>query len=126
MRDFRGLKVWQKAYHFTLEIYKVTRKFPREELYSLTSQTRRSAASIPANIAEGCGRSGAAELNRYLQIAMGSASELEFHILMAHDLGFLAHADFQALSQEVVDVKRMLTSFSQKLRMDCSILKTGL
>lgn len=102
----------------TLEIYKVTRKFPREELYSLTSQTRRSAASISANIAEGCGRSGAAELNRYLQIAMGSASELEFHILMAHDLGFLAHADFQALSQEVVDVKRMLTSFSQKLKMD--------
>lgn len=78
----------------TLEIYKVTRKFPREELYSLTSQTRRSAPSISANIAESCGRSGAAELNRYLQIAMGSASELEFHILMAHDLGFLSHADF--------------------------------
>ncbi|HXJ93219.1 MAG TPA: four helix bundle protein [Terriglobia bacterium] len=70
----------------TLNIYKATRTFPRDELYGLTSQTRRAAASVAANIAEGCGRMGGAEFSRFLQIAMGSASELEFHLLLAHDL----------------------------------------
>ncbi len=117
MRDFRELKVWQKAYRLTLNIYKVTRKFPREELYSLTSQTRRSAASIPANIAEGCGRNGASELHRFFQIATGSASELEFHIMLANDLGLLPPEDFEALSGQVIEVKKMLTSFSKALKM---------
>lgn len=122
MRDICGLKVWPKACHLTLEIYKVTRKFPEEELHNLASQTRRPAPPIPANMAGGCGRSGAAELNRYLQIAMGSANELKSHIPMAHDLGFLASADFQTSSREVVDVKRMLTSFRRKPKMDGRIL----
>ncbi len=76
MRNFKELKVWQKSHQLTLAIYKATGKFPKEEIYGLTSQVRRASASIAANIAEGCGRSGEAELGRFLQIAMGSASEL--------------------------------------------------
>ena len=89
MKDFRNLKVWEKSHQLALAVYKATSTFPRHELYGLTSQIRRACASIPANIAEGCGRSGDAELARFLQIAMGSASELEYHLLLARDLGFL-------------------------------------
>ena len=115
MRDFRGLKVWQKSYRLTLDAYKAFRQFPRHELYGITSQIRRAAASIPANIAEGCGRSSAAELARFVQIAMGSASELEFHLLLAHDLDLLSQDNYGPLSQQVVEVKRMLTSLWQRL-----------
>lgn len=90
MKDFRNLKVWEKSHQLALAVYKATSTFPRHELYGLTSQIRRACASIPANIAEGCGRSGDAELARFLQIAMGSASELEYHLLLARDLGFLS------------------------------------
>jgi len=83
MRDFRQIKVWVKAHSLTLEIYKATTRFPREELYGLTSQLRRSSASIPANIAEGFGRGGNAELARFLQIGLGSAYEFEYHISWA-------------------------------------------
>ena len=116
MRDFRELKVWEKSFRLTLDVYKSTRRFPKEELYGLTSQVRRAAASIPANIAEGCGRTGAAELGRFIQIAMGSASEVEFHLLLARDLGLLDAADSERLSGQVIEVKRMLTSFWQKLK----------
>ncbi len=102
----------------TLAVYKATAKFARGELYGLTSQIRRSCASILANIAEGCGRSGDAELARFLRIAMGSASELEYHLLLAHDLNLLDDADYERLTREVIEVKRMLTSFVQKLTAD--------
>ncbi len=118
MRDFRDLKVWEKSHHLTLAVYKVTTTFPRDELYGLTSQIRRSCASIPANIAEGCGRNGDAELARFLQIAMGSASELEYHLLLAHDLDLLNSSDYERLTGDVTEVKRMLTSFIQKLNAD--------
>jgi four helix bundle protein len=118
LRDFRSLKVWGKAYQLTLEVYKVTRRFPKDELYGLTSQTRRAAASVAANIAEGCGRTGSAELSRFIQIAMGSASELEFHLLLARDLELLDTREFDSLSKQVVEVKRMLTAFWQKLKAD--------
>src|SRR5205809_2921123 len=108
MRDFREIKVWERAHELTLEIYKATAKFPREEIYGLTSQTRRSSSSSPANIAEGCGR-GNAELARFLQIGLGSASELEYHILLAHDLTFLPVAVYDLLQSRVTEVKRMLT-----------------
>ena len=116
MRDFRTLKVWEKSHQLTLDVYKATVRFPRDELYGLTSQIRRACASIPANIAEGCGRSGDAELARFLQIAMGSASELEYHLLLAHDLGFLNHPDYEPLAERTVEIKRMLTSFIKRLR----------
>jgi four helix bundle protein len=116
MRDFRGMKVWEKGHQLALATYMATAAFPREEAYGLTSQIRRSSTSIPANIAEGCGRSGGAEFARFLQIAMGSASELEYHLLLAHDLGLLCNSDHERLESDVTEVKRMLSSLIQRLR----------
>ena len=118
MRNFRELKVWEKGHRLTLAVYESTAKFPRDELYGLTSQIRRSCSSIPANIAEGCGRNGDTELARFLGIAMGSASELEYHLLLAHDLNLLETTEYRELTGEVTEVKRMLTSFIQKLKAD--------
>ncbi len=117
-KDFRQLHVWKKAHCLTTELYKATTTFPKEEMYGLTSQIRRSCASIPANIAEGCGRGSDAELARFLQIAMGSASELEYHVLLAHDLVLLPAPDYDRFSTDVIEIKRMLTSFIQRLKAD--------
>ena len=102
-----------------LAVYRTTMTFPQEELYGLTSQIRRSCASIPANIAEGCGRRGDAELARFLQIAMGSASELEYHLLLARDLNLLKSLDYEHFTNDVIEVKRMLVSFIKKLNAEC-------
>ncbi|MFN2514944.1 MAG: four helix bundle protein [Pyrinomonadaceae bacterium] len=118
MRDFRQIKVWVKAHSLTLEIYKATAQFPRAELYGLTSQLRRSSASIPANIAEGFGRGGNVELARFLQIGLGSAYELEYHILLANDLGLINRIVHEQLVQRTVEVKRMLASLLVKVRSD--------
>ena len=100
----------------TLAVYKATATFPSEELYGLTSQMRRSCAAISANVAEGCGRGSNADLARFLQIAFGSASELENHLLLARDLSFLQPADHKRLSEEVIEIQRMLTSFIKRLK----------
>ncbi|MDD5771898.1 MAG: four helix bundle protein [bacterium] len=118
MKNFRELKVWEKSHELTLAVYKATSSFPKNELFGLTSQIRRSCASIPANIAEGCGRKGEAELSRFFQIAMGSACELEYHLLLTHDLELLSHSDFQCLTEKVIEIKRMITSFIKKLNAD--------
>ena len=118
MKDFKKQKVWQKSHQLTLDIYKVTENFPKEELYGLTNQIRRSCASIPANIAEGCGRNSDADFSRFLLIAMSSATELEYHLLLAHDLEILNDLNFEKLSKETVEVKKMLTSFIKKLKAD--------
>lgn len=118
LRDFKKLKVWQKGHGLALAVYNATTSFPKEEIYGLTSQIRRSCVSICANIAEGCGRDGEAELARFFRIGMGSASELEYHLLLAYDLGFLKTTDHKQLNNEVIEVKRMLTSFIQKLKAD--------
>jgi len=118
LRDFRSLKVWRKAHDLTLAVYQATRRFPKEELFGLTSQIRRSCESIPANIAEGCGRDGGAELNRFLQIAMGSASELEYHLLLSQDLKLLSDLQHKHLSGDLIEVKRMLASLIQKLKAE--------
>lgn len=110
MKDFRSLKVWEKAHPLALEVYRATRTFPDDERFGLTSQLRRAAVSIPANIAEGCGRAGGAELGRFLAIAMGSASEVEYHLFLARDLGYLSSADHDRLSAAVTEVKQMLAS----------------
>jgi four helix bundle protein len=89
VQSFRNLKVWQKAHFMTLDVYRSTKAFPKEELYGLTSQMRRAASSIGANIAEGCCKNGDRDFARFLQIAVGSAGELEYHALLAHDLGLL-------------------------------------
>jgi four helix bundle protein len=116
VRDFRELKVWQKGHRLVLDVYEATGRFPRQETYGLTTQLRRSCASIPANIAEGCGRSGEVELGRFMLIAMGSASELEYHLLLARDLGYLDTRQYQELSQQTREVKRMLSTFITRLR----------
>jgi len=118
LKDFRELKVWEKAHHLTLAVYRTTISFPKEELYGLTNQIRRACASVPANVAEGCGRGSDAEFARFLQIAMGSASELEYHLLLARDLNLLNSVDYNQLAGEVTEVKRMLTSLIQKLTAD--------
>jgi four helix bundle protein len=119
MRDFRSLKVWKKSHELALKVYRATRSYPPDELSGLTSQTRRSAASIPANIAEGCGREGAREMARFLPITLGSASELEYYLLLAHDLAYLSVTAYRALAADVVEVKRMLAGLIQKLNAAC-------
>ena len=118
MQSFEHLRVWEKAHRLTLDVYRSTRSFPREEIYGLTSQMRRSSSSVGANIAEGSCRRGDNDFARFLQIAMGSASELEYHVLLAHDLELLKTLDYQRLSAEAVEVKRMLASLLQKLRAE--------
>jgi four helix bundle protein len=118
VQSFRNLRVWEKAHAMTLDVYRLTSAFPKEELYGLTSQMRRSSASIGANIAEGCCRNGDKDFGRFIQIAAGSAGELEYHILLAHDLGLLNADDYQRLSAETIEVKRMLTVLLQKLRAE--------
>lgn len=115
MEDFKELKVWQKAHTLTLEIYRVTDSFPKRELYGETSQIRRSAASIGANIVEGCGRRSDREFKRFVQIARGSASETEYHLILARDLSLLATADYKRLMCLLNEVERMLTSLVQAL-----------
>lgn len=116
MGDFKKLSVWEKSHRLTLAIYRATTAFPKEELYGLTSQIRRASASIPSNIAEGSGRGGDKELARFLQIAMGSAHELEYQLLLARDLGFLEITTYQDLDAQVLEVGRMLRGFIQNLK----------
>ncbi len=120
MQNFRNLKVWHKAHTATLSVYRRTAAFPKNELFGLTSQMRRAAASIAANIAEGCGRDGDAELARFLQIAMGSASELEYHLLLARDLELLNVPEYNRLNQDVTELKRMLATFINSIKPERS------
>ena len=120
MKDFRQLKVWEKAHQMALAVYQVTASFPRDEIYGLTSQMRRAASSIPSNMAEGCGRNSDAELARFSSMAAGSASELEYHLLLARDLKLIPLNDYQyqLLTEQVVEIKRMLSGLVQKLTAD--------
>ena len=115
VKDFRELKVWERAHQMTLLAYKLTDRFPKHELFGLASQIRRCSSSIPANIAEGCGRVGNSEFHRFLQIACGSANELEYHFLLAKDLGFLAEPDYLAVQRQLLDLKRMLVALTRKV-----------
>jgi four helix bundle protein len=116
VKDFKDLRVWTKAHSLTLGIYKATRGFPREELFGLTSQMRRSASSIGANIAEGSGRRSDGELTRFLHIARGSAAELEYHLLLARDLELLSDITHSLLVKQTDEVQRMLTSLIQQVQ----------
>jgi four helix bundle protein len=116
MKDFRTLKVWEKSHRLVLAIYEATKPFPKNELYGITGQIQRAAVSVPTNIADGCGKDSDAELGRYFKIAMGSSSELEYLLLLAHDLGYLIDDQYKQLQANLVEVRKMLNSFIQKLK----------
>ncbi len=119
-RDFRKVKAWERAHALTLKIYRATARFPDQERFGLVSQMRRAATSIPTNIAEGCGRETQSELTRFLQIAAGSASEIEYQLLLSRDLKFLPPEWYAALSSEVVEIRRMILAYSKKLKSPSS------
>ena len=116
MRNYEDLHVWRKAHVLTLAVYKATRDFPNEERFGLTSQIRRSCASIGANLAEGCGRRSDGEMARFVHIAMGSGAELSYHLRLARDLDLLSGASSEHLRSDLNEVMRMLSSLSQKLK----------
>ncbi len=116
MQDFRNLKVWQRAHALTLDVYRITRGFPADERYGLTAQLRRSCASVAANLAEGCARAGDSDFARFVNIAMGSASETDYHLLLALDLGYVDSTNYNSLLEQVSEVKRMLNSLERTLR----------
>lgn len=118
MKNFRDLQVWEKAHLLALESYKLTSCFPKQEMFSLTSQIRRAAVSVAANIAEGCGKRGNAEFQRFLGIAAGSASELEYHFLLARDLKLIDHPSYRRADAAVVEVKRMLAALIRKIETE--------
>ena len=116
MKDFRTLKVWQKSHSLSLSVYAATENFPKEELFGITSQLRRAAVSIPTNLAEGCGRGSDKDFKRFVQIAMGSASESEYLFLLSKDLGYFSDKEYNKLLLEVQEVKKMLASLISKLK----------
>ena len=120
MKDFRDLKVWQRAHELVLDTYRLTVDFPSDERFGLTAQLRRSATSIASNIAEGCGRGTDADFARFVQMATGSASEVEYQLLLAHDLKFIDRVPHDDLSSRVVEIRRMLISLLQTLKAHSS------
>ncbi len=116
MRNYRDLMVWEKAHKLTLAISRETNAFPKEERFGITSQLRRASSSIPANLAEGCGRRSDGEMGRFVQIAMGSGAELSYHLLLCRDLGILGTAEFSRLSADLEEVMRMLSALSGRVR----------
>ncbi len=115
MRNFLNLEIWKRSHALTLDIYKNTKQFPKEETFGLTSQIRRSSMSIPTNIAEGCGRNSNQQLINFLQIATGSCSELQYQIILSKDLSYINEQVFNDLHSKVIDIRRMIYGYSDKL-----------
>jgi len=116
MRNYKDLKVWAKAHQLTLQVYLSTKKFPKDEIYGLTSQIRRSCISIEANLAEGCGRGSDGEMARFVHIAMGSASELDCHLLLARDLEILSPRNYEQFENLSSETRRMLSALLQAIQ----------
>ena len=119
MRDFHHLDIWQRSHQLTLRIYSVTQTFPKEEVFGLASQMRRSASSVPTNIAEGCGRDSSIELKRFLTIASGSISELQYQVILCKDLNYINETLYKELFDEISQIRKMIYSYSFKLKADC-------
>jgi four helix bundle protein len=116
MKNFKNLKVWQKGMGLVVTIYKATTQFPKEEIYGLTSQIKRSTVSIPSNIAEGSGHGSDKDFNRFLNIALGSSFELETQLILAKELEFLSEKDFSNISENLDEVQRMITGLQKDLK----------
>ena len=121
MRDFHKLMIWQRSHSLTLEIYKISKTFPKSEIFGLTSQIRRAVSSIPTNIAEGCGRNSNKEFAHFLQIAIGSATEVEYQLLLAHDINYINDDDYQILTDETVAVRKMIIKYQSELKSSSSL-----
>ncbi|HLT32174.1 MAG TPA: four helix bundle protein [Aquaticitalea sp.] len=115
MRDFKKYDIWNLSHEFTLKIYEITKSFPQEELYGIISQIRRAASSIPTNISEGCGRDSDTEFNRFLTIALGSASEVEYLLILSKDLKYLNEGLYIELNEDINTIKRKIHTLKQKL-----------
>ena len=115
LKNFKELKVWQKSYDLCLKLYKATRRFPKEEVYGLTSQIRRSAVSVPSNIAEGYGRKTTPDYLKSLYIAYGSSCELETQLLLSNDLDYIKDGEIKELKEEISEVERMLKALIKSL-----------
>ena len=118
MLSFKDLVVWQRSHLLTVEIYEVTQCFTKEEIFGLTSQIRRAVSSIPTNIAEGCGRRTNAELANFLNIASGSASEVEYEILLAKEVGYISTEQFETWTHEIGEIRSMLAAYMKKLKSE--------
>ena len=116
MKNFKNLKIWQKGITIVIDVYKKVKHFPKEELFGLTSQIKRSAVSIPSNIAEGSGRGTDKEFNRFLDIALGSSFELETHLIIAHKLEFLSNDNFNHLNKELDEEQKMIIGLQKSLK----------
>lgn len=125
MKNFRDLQIWDRSHQLTLEVYRITRGFPKSETYGLVSQMRRSVSSIPTNIAEGSGRNTEKDFARFLDNAMGSASELEYQLILARDLEYISHDTYESKNRELIEIKRMLNAFLKKLRTSTTPLKAN-
>jgi four helix bundle protein len=115
LKSYKDLQVWQKAYGLCLEIYRITKMFPGEEKYGLTSQLRRAAVSVPSNIAEGYGRRTTPDYIRALYIAYGSICEVETQLLLAKDLTYIAQKDIKKIEDDIREVERMLKGLIKAL-----------
>ncbi len=116
MQDYKKLKVWEKSNKIALDVYSLTAEFPVEEKYGITSQIRRAVISIPTNIAEGTGRGSNKDFNRFLHISMGSASEVDYLLLLAKDLKFFDQNVYSKISDDLFEVKKMLTGLIKKVK----------
>ena len=116
MRDFHNLLIWKRSHQLTLDIYMLSQSFPKDELFGLTSQVRRAASSIATNIAEGCGRNSNKDFAHFLQIAIGSASEVEYELLLAHDLKYINSVEYERLTNEVVAIRKMIIKYQSELK----------
>lgn len=115
MRDFKNYTIWQTSHKFTLKIYELTKSFPLDERFGLTSQLRRASASVPTNISEGCGRDSEVEFARFLTIAQGSISEVEYLLILSSDLNYITVKNSKELIEEIVQVRKQIHSLKQKL-----------
>ena len=115
MKDFRTLSVWQKSHTLTLKVYVITKSFPKEKMFGITSQLRRSISSIPAYLAEGCGRGSDKDFKRFVQIAMGSASESEYHLILCASLEYITKEKEAELLSDIQEIKKMLASLIKTL-----------
>lgn len=115
MRNFKKYDIWQLSHNLTLDIYVLTSNYPKEELYGLVSQIRRASSSIPTNIAEGCGRSSDKEFNQFLNIALGSANETEYLIILSKDLNYISLKKFNEIETQINIIKSKIYNLKEKL-----------